>query len=325
MTKPAVRKGDKCTGHGDAKPRPCDQGSPDTFINGKAAHRQGDHWAVHKNHDSHLAKGSDCVFVNGKGQGRVGDPILCGSRCQQGSPNVFVGDNSSSGGSSQSGQGAASAPIDYTNPYRFEGGAGADGYSGSGTIETEGGVTGASDSDTPASDPDSQEPLDASDDDVDWLTTCMIDEAGNQSQKDAWAAVAAVVVDRLQTGRATGTVNPAWHGTIKGIVLANGQFSGFYFEMINRHYTRVVASKDWAAAEKRGKQKMARYRQRSQWNAFHEVAQQVVNGSYQGGAGWRLVKSRPALMYCNLAISNPPWATQSKYVTKIEDHTFFVA
>lgn len=317
LSKPAVRKGDKCTGHGDAKPRANDQGSPDVFINSKAAHRQGDHWKIHKHHDSRLVRGSSTVFVNGKGQARVGDPILCGSRCATGSPNVFVGD-SGAGAGGQASQGAASAPVDYTNPYRFEGGAGASGYSGSGTVDGEGGVQ-----DGNAVDDPQDGPIDASDDDVDWLTTCMMDEALNQKSSDAWAAVAQVVVTRLRTGKNAGQINSAWRGKIKGVVLATDQFSGFYFDMINRRYTRVVARGNWAAVETRGKRKMARYRAYSQWATFHRVAQQVVDGTYQGGAAWRLVKNRPATMYCNLAVSRPAWGTQSNYITKIEDHTFF--
>lgn len=91
MSKPAVRFGDKCTGHGDAPPRPNVQGSPDVMINSKPAHRQGDKWGIHKDHPSTLAKGSSTVFVNSKGQGRVNDPVACKSKCAQGSPDVFVG------------------------------------------------------------------------------------------------------------------------------------------------------------------------------------------------------------------------------------------
>lgn len=321
MAKGAARQGDKCTGHGSHHPRAAVQGSPDVFINNKPAHRKGDKWAVHGSHDSILAQGSSSVFTNGKPQGRIGDRVLCGSRVAQGSPDVFVGDDSSSSSATAS-TGAASQEASYSSPERFAnqpgGGASESGYSGSGTSDTDAGIN---QNVTP--DPDTNQPLDASDDDIDWLTTCMMDEALNQKTSDAWAAVAQVVCSRLQTGRDTGTVNPAWSGTIKGIVLANGQFSGFYFDMINGRYTRVVASKDWSAAETRGKQKMAKYRALSQWSQFHTVAQQVQANSYQGSASWRLVKNIPALLYCNRAISNPPWATQSAYVAQIEAHTFY--
>lgn len=91
----ACRKGDMCTGHGDFPPRANDEGSPNVFINGIPAHREGDHWATHCNgvpvcHDSTGAKGSPNVFVNGKPLMRVGDPVACGGTVAKGSPNVFV-------------------------------------------------------------------------------------------------------------------------------------------------------------------------------------------------------------------------------------------
>lgn len=91
MSKPAVRKDDKCTGHPGAPPRQNNQGSPNTFINGKPAHRQHDSWMVHKDHTSIMASGSPVTFINGKQQARVGDPVLCGSKAATGSPDTFIG------------------------------------------------------------------------------------------------------------------------------------------------------------------------------------------------------------------------------------------
>lgn len=93
---PAVsRKGDTCTGHAGFPPRPSTAGSPNVFINGIAAHRQGDSWASHCNpnscHGSVLANGSSTVFVNGKPLARIGDPVACGSTVATGSGNVFAG------------------------------------------------------------------------------------------------------------------------------------------------------------------------------------------------------------------------------------------
>jgi len=91
----AVRLGDECTGHGCFPSRVNDQGSPNVFINGKPAHRQGDHWVTHccaiPCHDSTASGGSSSVFVNGKPKVRIGDEVACGSAAAQGSPNVFVG------------------------------------------------------------------------------------------------------------------------------------------------------------------------------------------------------------------------------------------
>lgn len=95
---PAVsRLGDTCTGHGCWPPRPSTGASPNVFINGIAAHRQGDAWAAHtcptipETHASVLAAGSATVRVNGKQLARVGDPVACGSSVAQGSANVSAG------------------------------------------------------------------------------------------------------------------------------------------------------------------------------------------------------------------------------------------
>ena len=95
---PAVtRKGDTCTGHGCWPSRASTEGSPNVFINGIPAHRQGDGWAAHtcpaipETHDSVLGAGSSSVFTNGKQLGRIGDPVACGSVVASGSENVFAG------------------------------------------------------------------------------------------------------------------------------------------------------------------------------------------------------------------------------------------
>lgn len=90
----AVRLGDMCTGHGDFPPRANDEASSNVFVNGKGAHRMGDHWEEHCNpascHDSTASGGSATVFVNGKPKARIGDAVACGSTMETGSSNVFV-------------------------------------------------------------------------------------------------------------------------------------------------------------------------------------------------------------------------------------------
>ncbi len=94
---PAVtRLSDLCTGHEDFPPRESTSGSPNVFVNGKPAHRQGDSWAVHCNsepvcHGGNLASGSSSVYVNGRQLGRIGDSVSCGSSVATGSKNVFAG------------------------------------------------------------------------------------------------------------------------------------------------------------------------------------------------------------------------------------------
>lgn len=95
MAKAAIRLGDECTGHDGYPPRVNDEASTDVFINGKGAHRKGDHWLEHcvgpVCHDSVLKEGSSKVFINGKAAGRLGDLLECGSAAAQGSPDVFIG------------------------------------------------------------------------------------------------------------------------------------------------------------------------------------------------------------------------------------------
>lgn len=100
MASGACRKGDRCTGHPSCyPPRENIQGSENTFFNGIPAHRQGDKWARHKkkcgwrrkSHDGELAAGSPTVYTNGKQQGRIGDPVNCGSRVATGSSDIIIG------------------------------------------------------------------------------------------------------------------------------------------------------------------------------------------------------------------------------------------
>lgn len=92
---PITRLGDVCTGHGCYPSRPSTSASPDVYINGIPAHRQGDAWDSHccgpACHGSNLSVGSSTVFVNGLQVGRIGDPVECGSSVSTGSENVFAG------------------------------------------------------------------------------------------------------------------------------------------------------------------------------------------------------------------------------------------
>lgn len=94
MGVPACRLGDICTGHGCWPPRPCIQGSPNVLTNNRPQHRVGDAWATHcclGCHGGVLAAGSKTVIVNGRGAGRIGDPVSCGSFVMTGSHNVIIG------------------------------------------------------------------------------------------------------------------------------------------------------------------------------------------------------------------------------------------
>jgi uncharacterized Zn-binding protein involved in type VI secretion len=98
MKLPAVRVGDMTTGHGPYPPQAAFEGSSDVLINGKSAMRQFDDWDPHccpsANicHDGTVVEPANkSVFINGSLAVRIGDYLDCGSVCETGSSNVFIG------------------------------------------------------------------------------------------------------------------------------------------------------------------------------------------------------------------------------------------
>lgn len=84
MSKSVVRMGDYCT---EATPHFCITGSANVFVNGKPACRQGDSFSEGKI----LTEGSQTIFANSYGVGRVGDIVSCDSKVAIGSSDVFSG------------------------------------------------------------------------------------------------------------------------------------------------------------------------------------------------------------------------------------------
>ena len=73
-------------------------GSPNVFANKIPISRQGDPNTPHKKpgspcpgHSASIASGSETVFINGKGCGRVGDAISDCTSVAAGSSDVFAG------------------------------------------------------------------------------------------------------------------------------------------------------------------------------------------------------------------------------------------
>ena len=97
----AARLGDLCTGHGCWPPRTGVSASPNVFINGINAHREGDPWNVHccdgSCHPGAVASGSNSVYINGRPAARIGDSINCGSLIAMGSEDTFIGDSGGGG------------------------------------------------------------------------------------------------------------------------------------------------------------------------------------------------------------------------------------
>lgn len=160
---------------------------------------------------------------------------------------------------------------------------------------------------------------------LDWLVACMIDEASTQVA-DGKAAVAQIIKNRMSAKTNS-------DGTIKGTVLRKDQFSGFYFDNVNGRYQRVCSTV--SEAEKRGLQKIAKYRRNAAlWASCTDIGKKVMAGSYTGAEGFqRLRANKRATMYLNYAVTqklNPGgswtrWATPAKFVAKIDDHSFYYA
>ena len=100
MSIPACRIGDADIPHCSGMVRA--EGSPNVFVNGipwslmthvNTPHLKpcGDECCIHS---APIATGSDSVFVNGLGSGRIGDSIIGCTNVAEGSPNVYAGDTS---------------------------------------------------------------------------------------------------------------------------------------------------------------------------------------------------------------------------------------
>ena len=160
--------------------------------------------------------------------------------------------------------------------------------------------------------------------DLDWLATCIMDEANNQIP-DGKAAVAQIIKNRIARKDRGNT-------TIKDTVLSPKQFSGFYYENVNGKYTQVAH--DEAQAEQRGLQKMAKYQRSPKWAEAKRIGEQVMKGTYETNdpVFQKMRANKRATQYLNYDSTKslnssgvPAWASDSKRIGKIDDHTFYFA
>lgn len=88
-----VRKTDNCSGHSCFPPRPATSWSPDVFVNKLNVERRTDTLESHcwgpPCHGGNY-EGIHTVFANNLDIQVTGDPISCGSNCDECSPDVFV-------------------------------------------------------------------------------------------------------------------------------------------------------------------------------------------------------------------------------------------
>jgi spore germination cell wall hydrolase CwlJ-like protein len=149
------------------------------------------------------------------------------------------------------------------------------------------------------------------------LALCVWDEARGEIA-DGKAAVARVVVNRARLRFSS-------DGTIQGTVLAPGQFSGFWFDMIDGKYTRVAHTLDEALARANDKLVQAR-KMPGLWGECLDIAQDVQSHTWLGGPDY-LKLTDDTVFYYNPAITphTPAWAKPAQHVADIGHHSFFRA
>jgi spore germination cell wall hydrolase CwlJ-like protein len=131
-------------------------------------------------------------------------------------------------------------------------------------------------------------------------------------------AVARVIHNRIAQGYFS-------DGTVAGTVLKFDQFSAFWFAMVAGVYQRISADLDAAQGEAA---KLLPLAQASA--AWGDCQRASVDGAIGSAFAWGpqglLLNAEPrTLLYCDPAISNPPWATPATQVAVIWNHTFFKA
>jgi hypothetical protein len=180
-------------------------------------------------------------------------------------------------------------------------------------------------------------PANVTADDMDWLTVCLLTEAGGLGN-DMQAAVGQVVMNRVATTFSQNKLNGNWSG-IKQFVLAYAAFS--YFWSTNGASLNVgspmrvngriqVTDALFQSGEQRGLQKIQASKGSASWNACAAVAKQIAAGTYSGGSNVALIKAnKRCTMYANLSLVQPAWATPAKFVTQVGNprlsHSFYLS
>ncbi len=144
------------------------------------------------------------------------------------------------------------------------------------------------------------------------MTLCAFQEADNQPDEGV-AAIPKVVLNRT-------ALRYASDGTISGTILRHAQFSWTEYSMVNRVYERVAAN----PAEQMARVEHLLAVDKAavvQWARCSRIVAAVVAGSFQGPLFDKLTPR--TVLYDNLALSSPAWASSSKLVVRIADHSFF--
>lgn len=112
-------------------------------------------------------------------------------------------------------------------------------------------------------------------------------------------------------------------GTVAGTILHPSDFSGFWFDMVGGKYTRVCHTLD--DAQKRAETILPSALKTFVWvNCLNSVDAGAIGSSYAWGTQGAKINAEPrTLLYDNLTVSQPAWATPDKLVAKVYSHSFF--
>ena len=151
--------------------------------------------------------------------------------------------------------------------------------------------------------------------DSDLYALCVYTEASGEPYEGK-VAVARVVWNRMQCKYFS-------DGTITGTVLFPNQFDAFWFDMVANHYMRISHTVE--EATKRAEFLLESAQKSPIWpDCVKATADCLPSSGFAWGPEGKKLDSEPrALLYCNLAVSNPAWAKTQPLVANIFHHTFF--
>ena len=134
---------------------------------------------------------------------------------------------------------------------------------------------------------------------------------------DGKAAVAQVILNRTDRKYES-------DGTITGTCIHPNQFDFYYFKYVNGRYQRVASTVPQAlniASNALSEAKANPF----VWGQCEDAIKAVQDGSYEPqNPDFHKLKD-VALLYDNLAISQPVWAVPEKFIAKIGQHSFYRA
>jgi hypothetical protein len=153
--------------------------------------------------------------------------------------------------------------------------------------------------------------------DDDLFALCIEQEAGNQPHEGR-VAVARVIHNRIAQLYES-------DGTVAGTILKYDQFSWAYFSMVGGQYLRQASTSQEAA--NRANALLSEAQASPVWaDCQQAVTDGAIGSDFAWGPQGLLLNAEPrALLYVDLAISQPAWAIPETYICKVFAHSFYKA